>query len=1047
MKTLVRNLFAAAVFALGSDSVSALEEVPLAPPPQDLGLPYTRSAHKAAMEKLKDQIALFAGSRYAYVYGIRVRLDDNIPLKAEAVMRDGQLFAPASFAGVMPMRKDTVKSDKVPADLAALSDRWVHVIERPKFEIPSSVKTIELKGRNYFSVADLAEKLGRKLYRHPRGLVVVGDKDFSFSDAEAVLLDTVISQFDTPEKLADPDVATNYIPLLKKQGAWHEHAKATPEQRKQLAAPEPEWPLTPVAQYDLTGFNTSLLGSKVPPPGVYPRILFSAEDIPMLAARIQANKLAQKSLMETEALLKKSWWDPKTSDGQVFEKLSKGDLAGLEFNPDKEGRTKPQFAGTFKDQKPGIHSSHINYNAQCLVTMALYCLLTGNDERGKQVADAISSYCKLGEPAVDAHLAISDSEWGISHERANNAATQWRGMHGAVPHMDLALLLDFGGKWMSAEQKDMMRRIIAKATYGRRTGGGDGPRRCWRDINHVTWHLTHGLAMTAIEGLDGFDPEAYDSHAELTRDFCEWGVDKFGQIFESNGKNGGGIQYQILSMIALARRGENLWGHPHWRKLLEAQVYATAPNGKAIVSGGTWGGSAFSPQAVNEIKAFYPENLCADYLMTHAYPELDLSKFNPDEYRRKLAAPKGTERMRLPGPSYPGFGFALLYDTDWKKTTREELKLALDWNDTVHGILATASDTTSDACWLCLHIRANHYMGAGHHHADEGMFYFSARGVNWFTESPYPKTYDGKYHNLVLIDGIAEPDGPPARARYLGAELSDLGAFGTADLSYAYSWRWCAQVMMWTNDWMTTRSGETQWELETDPEILAYYQGTERYKMRPWWPTYTFANFMPTVRAPYNPVAYVYRSAGILRGKHSYGLIVDDAKKDDTARLYQWTASMGQGVWQALGENLPKNQMLLARHTTDKTHHAGEPFLRPRDGEPVLLLCALGNEESGVPSLKAVQGKTLEGVEAAGSAQSFYDMVSVNLKAVEAHFKILLIPMRYGDPSPEIKWDAKTGTAQVSWNDQADEITFMRGADGRTKAAVSRDGKAIAKTK
>ena len=61
-------------------------------------------------------------------------------------------------------------------------------------------------------------------------------------------------------------------------------------------------------------------------------------------------------------------------------------------------------------------------------------------------------------------------------------------------------------------------------------------------------------------------------------------------------------QIPILAESArrLARRGDNLWGHPHWRKLLEGQVYCTAPNGKATVSSGTWGGSAFSSQAMKQ---------------------------------------------------------------------------------------------------------------------------------------------------------------------------------------------------------------------------------------------------------------------------------------------------------------------------------------------------------------------------------------------------------------------------------------------------------------
>lgn len=1012
-------------------------------PPQDRGLPYTRSAYRAAMGKIGDHIAVFAGSRYANVYGKRVRLNDNIKAKAEAVMEDGEVFVPIEFAGIISLSKDQFKTDRVPEDLGSIEDRWVYTVERPEFKIPATVKTIVIKGQKYFSVAGFAETLGKKVYQNPRGLVIVGDSKISFDDSDPALLDTVISQFDTPEKLADPDIATKYIPLLKAQGPWYEHAKATPEQRKLLSAPEVEWPLTPIEKYDFTGFDKSLLGSKVPAQGMYPRILFSPEDIPMLAERIKKNKFAQKAMIETEVLLEKSWWDPATSDGQVFEKLAKGDLENLQFNPGRDGVVRPCFASTFKGQKPGIYSSHINYNAQCLVTMALYCLITGNDERGKQVANAIYNFCKLGEPAIDAHLAMSDSEWGVDYDKANNAATHWRGMHGVVPHMDLPFLLDFGGKWMNEEQKDLMRRVIVKATYGRRTGAGDGPKRNWRDINHMTWHLTHGLAITAIEGLKGFDPEAYDSHAELTRDFCEWGIDKFGQIFESNGKNGGGLQFQILSMIALARRGDNLWGHPHWRKLLEAQVYTTAPNGKTTVSSGTWGSSALSAQSVNEIKAFYPENHFADYLLTNAHPDLDWEKFNPDEYRKKLQGPKGTFRLRLPGPSYPGFCSTFIYDTDWKKTGREELKMPLDWNDSVHGMMSTASENSSDASWLCLHIRANHYMGSGHHHADEGMFYFSGLGVNWLTESPIINNYDGRFHSLVLIDGKSEPDGPPAAAKYLGATLEKDGAIGTADLSYAYSWRWCTQVMMWKDDWMTTSSGEKRWELETDPENLRYYQGTERYKMRPWWPTYTFSNFMPNVRAPYNPVEYVFRSTGLIRGKNSYGLIIDDLRKDDKEHLYQWNGILGPGVWQARSDELPRNQVWLAWDKTEKRHHAGEDYLRPRKGDPVLLVCALGLPDPDPKGPRPIGTKSLEGPGGRWNAQTFYDSLLIDIKADLARYRLLLIPMKYQDKMPVIEYDDEKQIAKVSWDNQQDEISFQIGKDGRTRASVKRNGKTI----
>ena len=68
-------------------------------------------------------------------------------------------------------------------------------------------------------------------------------------------------------------------------------------------------------------------------------------------------------------------------------------------------------------------------------------------------------------------------------------------------------------------------------------------------------------------------------------------------------------------MISEARRGNNLWGHPHWRKLTTGLVYTTSPDGKETVSSGTWGGSPFSFQTTLELKAFFPNDKNADFLL------------------------------------------------------------------------------------------------------------------------------------------------------------------------------------------------------------------------------------------------------------------------------------------------------------------------------------------------------------------------------------------------------------------------------------------------
>jgi hypothetical protein len=982
--------------------------------------PYTRAAGKAAMAKIERCIGVFAGSRYAYVDGYRVRLDNQDKVHgAEAIMHDGRIFVPADFAGVLKLKK--VVADKAPD---YLKDRWVYTIQIPKAGT-GSARTIEINGKKYVDLAQMAGP-SRKIYRNDRGLLLISDEKISFGPGEEALLECVITLFDTPDKFADPDIATKYIPRLKEQGKWTDHAKVTAEQLKLLAAPEAQWPETPRSQYDLNGFNALLLGSKVPAPGVYPRLLFSEEDIPMFRQRARQSKVMQKSLMEMEILFNKTWWDPTTMDGKLLDRLSRGET--VDPCDMKNG---------------GIHSSHVNYVTNCLTSMAFYCLMTGDDKHGKQAAYALYNYYKQLEPRIDEHLATSDSEFGVNADLANNSSTQFRGMHGLIAHMDLPFALDFGGKWMMAEQKDLMRRVIAKATYGRRTNGGDGPRRAWRDINHMTWHLTHLLALASIEGLEGFDEEAYKSGAELTRDFLEWGIDESGQIFESNGKSGGGLQFQVLSMVTLARRGDNIWGHPHWRKLLTAQVYTTSPNGKDTVSSGTWGGGPLSLQSVLEIKAFYPEDKSADYLLSLGYPDLDPAKLDLDAYRAKLT--KSISGLRLPGPTYCGFTNSVLYDTDWQRIdSRQPLGQPLDWNDPVHGVLSSVSDNTVDATWLCLHVRANHYIGSGHHHADVGMFYMSGQGVNWITESPIRTNYSGKLHNLVLIDGVAENDGPPAKGKYLGASMGPDAAFGTADLSYAYSWKWCTQVEKWGEGFSSPQVyfslKGSEWELEPDPDIIKYYQGTERYKFRTWWPTSNFSNWIPTLRASWNPVKYVYRSAGLVRGKHPYVMIVDDAKKDDRVRLYQWAGMLSQSVRKADYPGLAANQIVLGTLAYGVKGGLLQ-VVSPQNGDALLLVCAIDMTESSDEKLPLVQ------VDVDKVADKEYARLLVNRRAADVGYKMLMVPFRHGQEMPRVTYDKASSTAKVEWTDQVDEISFAAGDDNRTKFAIKRDGLEIVSSK
>jgi hypothetical protein len=618
---------AVAIILLGTATTTSAQPMAGQPPallPQDGGWAYSRTGLAAGLDKLWNQYAVFIGSRYGVVLGHRVPLDDDDILHGVPVVRDGEVYVPLTFAAYFSMK--VFPPDDPAPDY--LKSRWVYHVPRPAYTPPDAVKTIQVNGRTYVNLAQAGAAAGLHFFQDDSGLATVGRKpDFDFTTHELNLHDDVVSAFDMPEKFASPPVAMKYILPLP------------------ALAPAPKPPAIPRAAYNFTGFNVKLLGSKVPAPGVYPRLLFSPEDLPVLQDRVKNSRIMQMSLDEIEAMLKNTWWNPDTPDGQMFQRLVSGQLT--DYTSEQRGNA-------------GIYSSQVNYPTNCLVSMALYCLLSGDNEHGKQAAAAIYNYYKFLEPRVDDILSSSPNELVFKPALAKFSPTQWQGMDDLVAHLDLGLALDFAGHWMTPDQIDLMRRVIAKATYGRRTTAGTG--------------LSHLLAVAAIEGLPGYDAEGYAADAELAQSFLDWGFDEKGRLTDV-GEKAGNLQFQILAMVALARRGDNLWGHPHWRNFLNgapAAAYATVA-GSALDPND---GGPYDMQTIMELRAFYPDNKYADLILSRRHPSFDPAKLDLALYDAQLANENAQHlralKLRLPGPSYPGYVPAVLYDSDWQIVTRAE---------------------------------------------------------------------------------------------------------------------------------------------------------------------------------------------------------------------------------------------------------------------------------------------------------------------------------------------------------------------------------------
>jgi len=113
-----------------------------------------------------------------------------------------------------------------------------------------------------------------------------------------------IAVADTPRILDDPEAFIRSHPKLSSQRQWTEFA--TSEQIALFSGPETVWPLVPPSDYDLTGFDQKRLYSKVPPPGIHPRILFSPEDVPVIKKQLESSINGRQLLAQTDFVLSKT---------------------------------------------------------------------------------------------------------------------------------------------------------------------------------------------------------------------------------------------------------------------------------------------------------------------------------------------------------------------------------------------------------------------------------------------------------------------------------------------------------------------------------------------------------------------------------------------------------------------------------------------------------------------------------------------------------------------------------------------------------------------
>ena len=238
-----------------------------------------------------------------------------------------------------------------------------------------------------------------------------------------------------------------------------------------------------------------------------------------------------------------------------------------------------------------------------------------------------------------------------------------------------------------------------------------------------------------------------------------------------------------------------------------------------------------------------------------------------------------------------------MYASDFDPSNNDPAKLGLG-NTFFCGeraLMMTRSGWDKDAVMLNLHTRQ---ANGGHAFADRNSIMLAGAGRVW--SPPAYASFQTPENSLVCIDGKTQDLNVPGRM----VDFVDrpLATFAVGDASYCWNWkyRWVPEPKgPWTID--DARAGRVVvppgWEQEIHSiNAFAYtklpwsYLDAPIFEAPHWLLSAGYAR--PTVRQPDYPVQRAFRTAGLVRGPHSYALVVDDIQKDAGTHRYDWILTL-----------------------------------------------------------------------------------------------------------------------------------------------------------
>ncbi len=646
---------------------------------------------------------------------------------------------------------------------------------------------------------------------------------------------------------------------------------------------------------------------------------------------------------------------------------------------------------------------------------AWLALINKDARSGRHLAAAFTAYMSYLKPLV---LKVNSELYGDDY---------WRTMRlmlgGLGSSVAIANTYDWDYNYMTPAQRAICRSVISDMTKGHYTLGMDLPPH-WCNWNFIGMAQYFEVLSLAIEDEKGYDPRVYARSVQVVRAYMRYALDRHGFAKESPGYSSAGLQHMSSALLAMAGRGQNFFTVRRYRRYFDTYCLQTMmPQGKRWIGEGDLADFSPSFEPVAIAHYFYPNDPKLNYIYENL-PDVIHQNFSRDYFYDALLSCAAPE---------PRGAHGHLINYHYGKV----FHLSNTFVDPDRGWLIARTGWNKNAVYMQLTAR-NDIMDASHNHADAGRIVVDALGIHWTRE--YMRQIDGPEQSEILVNGKGQGFFPTP-ATWLGAVHTRIAAFGAANLTYCYNWQWRKQILMWSpNDPRLKSQAYVGYKAQIEHFIADGDRAIAQYDPSPAVRRY-YAGYLAgdpkmwdqdswVIRLPWMHMHYAYRTAGLVRGKYPYIMVVDNIKKNSVRQRYTWQMMLNPKVVEVARSKVDGIQTITLAYPAKK-------FQLDRKFLYIMVLQAANQKVSGRPYVETFNHKN-----SFGQPETLERLV-IPSYSVSPHYKVLIYPFRKGQTLPTAAWKQGHSHLVIQLPGEHDTWTFKPLASGRCHLTFSRNGKVI----